>query len=242
MLFYKKLYLNKLTHYDSNYSRFLIERLHRLSNPKNIFEKIWNHPNYSTPISANIVGTRWLDFSNFMSWFLCRAAANVGTNHNRRYLSQVAFEELGMGLSEGAHVDKFLQCLRIAKVKLTDQIEAPVEILRTALVKSENNDDYILGMYFGLEIIAIENIETLFRSLAYNITLKDELEHTDYFKTHRIHPFKHIEHCLNHLSHFSPTAETRIKFLEGFHESIRFWKEFWDECEQEISILTQSCA
>ena len=226
---------NKKIDFLSNDLNSWIVIFYKRANASVIFREIQHHPAYSTRASAEVVGAKWLGFSEFMPWFLCQAAANVSSNIKRTYICRPAYEELGMGIPEEIHAELFRKCLQIVGVNSDSNHVPPIGMLRDYLNETGIGDDYIFGLCAGLEIIANDNIENLFRNIAYTQEFKEILEGTEFFKLHRANEQGHIELTIGNFLRFSPLPADRRKFVEGFDRAIEFWAQFWNGAALEMN-------
>lgn len=206
-----------------------------------IFQPIHNNPLYGTIHSTNIVGSMWSIFSEFMPKFLCLAAAKVRNNEIRHYIVQVAFEELGSRNVDHLHSKMFDECLRMAGcTKEAQEIFnsnfkniVPLQLLWDELEKT-NSTETILGIGLGLEIPAVENIETIFHSLAHNEESKEKLQKSLFFRIHRVNEEEHIRLNVANFLRFCPEKRQKEDFIKGFNLAISFWKIFWGNADQLI--------
>ena len=201
------------------------KRFYEMAFPNDIFGPVQASPFLGTQKSVLIIGNQWHQFSQFMPWFLCQAAANVSTNAARTAIARIAWEELGSGIRGEIHADQFLDCVKIAG---SESVTIPLPGPRTgdleeALLKSRGNDSYIFGMCLGLEIVAIENIETIFESLAVSTDVR------------RVNEEGHIEHSVNNFLRFCLTDHQKQEFMKGFHLAVNFWQNFWHEAASQLA-------
>lgn len=199
----------------------------------NIFPSFEN----SCPVSATraqTVGVLWHEFSSFMPWFLCQAAAMVTTNEKRHYVIQTAFEELGMRNSKEIHPDMFWEAAKSVGVddstresvgKSKEAIEV-LGFLKNTLLQYKT-DEEILGILLGLEIPAVENIETVFRSLAHNEIALAKLEENKFFRLHRQIEIEHVRLTVSNFLRFCPNEDQQHRFVSGFFDGLKFWSNFW---------------
>ncbi len=189
-------------------------------------------PSFAT---ASVVGPQWLRFSACMPRVLCQAAARVDSNECRHYVIQTAFEELGMRREDEIHCNLFRDCVRATGVSETesDRIDPLLERLY-AEVKESKSQSFVLGFLLGLEMPAQENIESVFRSLAHNAHLAQQLNETLFFRLHRLIEPEHVRLTLSNFLRFCQTDGQKREFTEGFDVGIAFWNEFWKQAEERI--------
>ena len=191
---------------------------------------------------AITVGALWHRFSEFMPWFLCQASAMVSTNEKRHYVMQTAFEELGMRDAAEIHADMFWSAANLAgatisdrdRIRLQSTPTSVLERLRTYLFES-HSDSEILGLLLGLEIPAIENIETLLASLSHNSDLGEKLAAHKFFRLHRQIEIEHVRLTVANFLRFCGTEDERALFIRGFDKGLEFWLQFWTSAAAAIS-------
>lgn len=210
---------------------------YKRANVEKIFKEITENPLFSSEISAHVVGKMWHSFSEFMPKYLCSSAAKVNSNEIRHYIAQVAFEELGSRNIDHLHSKLFYNCLEMANVP--DGIseifnaEVPLEFLWQELQKTESTEK-ILGISLGLEMPAVENIETIFNSLAHNSDVSEKLSKSLFFRIHRVNEEEHIRLNVANFLRFCPSEDQKVNFISGFDVAIKFWNNFWSNANGEI--------
>lgn len=198
---------------------------------------------------ATVVAALWHRFSAFMPWFLCQAAAMVSSNEKRHYVIQTAFEELGMRDVREIHPDMFWSAAELAGVNVAEREQtlnapAPTRVLldlRAALL-SYKTDEEVLGILLGLEIPAIENIETVFSSLAHNEISRSRLYAHKFFRLHRQIETEHVRLTVSNFLRFCTTEEQKDLFVRGFNDGLKFWRNFWDSASDTIASFSQAGA
>ncbi len=243
------------THNDDVIPTVIFERVNEVTytnqNPKvleqtEVFYKRANVPEIFSGIgktiisypslAQKIVGSAWHEFSDIMPWVLCTLASKVNTNLVRHYIIQGAFEELGGRNCNDIHPDQFLSALNVAGIRDVDIKNYQEKYSnRKAIgrlvdnVKSLTETSEVLGFGLGLEIPAVENIETVFSALTPSLELKEKVAETPFFKIHRVIEEEHIRlHTSNFLRFCSSDVE-KEQFYKGFDLAIRFWMIFWSE-------------
>lgn len=212
---------------ESQNSHELIENFNTLFNIDDIFGENQNLSKNSSLSLANIAGSFWYRFSDYMPKFLATSGSQFKSNEERLCAIQIAFEELGEGNKDHIHAEAFKKTCEKAGIFIGDLECQSINILDSFL-ESLPSDKKKLGIGLGLEIIANENIETLFNYLSYDEKSKNLLGKSYFFKTHFINEDEHIrENAQNFL--FCISKEDKADFLIGFKEGIRFWQSFWDE-------------
>lgn len=184
--------------------------------------------------TAAVVGASWLSFSTWLPSFLTLSAARVEENLVRHYLIQIAYEELGGRRSDEIHCHLFAQAL--AGVGIGEPELAALD----AGALSDIYDDFygtllgaestaeILGLNLGVEIIAEENIETLFSLLAYSDAAAEALNRSVFFRMHRAIEEEHLRLSVSNFLMFCGGDREKQLFSEGFDRAISFWRSFWD--------------
>lgn len=205
---------------------------HDKMNVGKIFEKFMT--NLPRDISTScVVATGWHAFSMFMPQFLCQAAAMVSNNLARHYIVQGAFEELGMRDNTQIHPDLFWRAAESVELSINNIVAAQNSLIHISLkslrerLLSYKSDMQIFGVLLGLEIPAIENIETVFASMAYNEATKLILEKNRFFIIHREIEFEHIRLTVSNFLRFQNSKQDIDNFILGFMDGIQFWDDFW---------------
>lgn len=183
---------------------------------------------------AVAMGANWFRFSSWLPGFLSLSTAKLSDNLIRHYLIQIAFEELGGRKNDEIHcrlLEEVLAEIGISRSEM-DQVNCEVQEqlcdrFYGALVMA-NTDAEILGLNLGMEIIAEENIETLFSILAYSNEAADSLERSLYFKEHRAIEENHLRISVSNFLRFCDTDRDKARFINSFDSSIELWVSFWD--------------
>lgn len=220
--------------YTSNHSDVIkwTTHFHNIINENKIFDGMKVLPkNFKT---AQSVATGWHAFSEFMPWFLCLAASMVSTNQARHYVIQTAFEELGMRDCDQIHPDMFWKAANSIDIFSPDElilsenseIKNSLKFLKERLF-SYKTDMSIFGILLGLEIPAVENIETLFTAMAYDTSSERILNKEFFFKLHRIVEIEHVRLTVSNFLRFQKSDTDINLFINGFMDGIIFWKKFW---------------
>lgn len=206
---------------------------HDYVSEKRIFENFM-HQIQKNIATARIVAASWYSFSEFMPFFLCRAASMVSNNLTRHYIIQTAFEELGMRDYKQIHSEMFYQAansIGIYFLKNCDLIDENLIISTISILKDRlsfyYNDMQIMGILLGLELPAIENIETIFTCMAYDQCAEKKLKESLFFKIHREVEIEHVRLTVSNFLRFSKSVEDIKNFINGFEDGINFWSKFW---------------
>lgn len=199
-----------------------------------IFDSTLNSLNFKTKVSASIIGNKWLQFSNLMPRVLCLLASKVDSNQARMRILKIAWEELGEGKAKHIHPETFKTCLELADVELKESASYANSQLEKYAEGYFRSTSEIFGLGLGLEIIAVQNIETVFDGLAHDPIVASNLKETEFFQLHFQNEEGHIRHCIESFMKYCPEIDNKIDFLNGFENGLRFWKLFWSEVADEL--------
>ncbi len=214
----------------NSWTSFFYEKANRYE----IFDSTLNSLNFKTKESASIIGNKWLHFSNLMPKVLCLLASKVESNQARMRILQIAWEELGEGKAKQIHAEIFKSCITMADVNFNDKSSNANRQLEKYAEGNFRSTSEIFGLGLGLEIIAVQNIETLFNGLAYDPILASNLKETEFFQIHFQNEEGHIRHCIESFMKYCPEKINKIDFIIGFEKGLEFWKLFWDEVANEL--------
>lgn len=219
---------------------------HNTVRERKIFE------NFSTSLPRNFstaraVSTAWHLFSEFMPWFLCYSASKVSSNLARHYVIQTAFEELGMRDHKQIHSGIFWHAAKSIGVDIPDStilqensgVKKTLKYLKNKLL-SYSSDMKIFGILLGLEMPAIENIETLYNAMSHNETASDILNKDLFFLLHREVEVEHVRLTVSNFLRFQNSQEDKDEFVIGFMDGINFWELFWREVKDHIMLIASS--
>lgn len=201
---------------------------------KGIFQTFSDRNSKKSKALAEIVGISWHEFSEFMPWLLCQAAAKVSTNEKRHYVIQSAFEELGMRSADEIHPNMFWELVQSIGVsnekrfalRSSRKIRTTLEFLKDKLF-AYSTDCEILGLLLGLEIPATENIECVFSSLAHTKNIEIYLGKHKFFTLHRTIETEHVRLTVSNFLRFCSDESSKRRFLTGFDDGVSFWEQFW---------------
>lgn len=218
------------------------QEFERRVSEKNIFDTFVALHSAASREKSATVGVLWHRFSEFMPWFLCQAAATVSNNEKRHYVIQTAFEELGMRDAGEIHPDMFWTAAQTAGVTVEDRerirlVQEPTAVLnglRSALLGTRT-DAEVLGLLLGLEIPAIENIETILKSLSHDDETAIKLNEHKFFKLHRQIEIEHVRLTVANFLRFCTTEAEKTLFIKGFDSGLEFWRQFWTTAATTIS-------
>ncbi len=204
-----------------------------------IFDTTINSLNFKTKTSSNVIGNKWLQFSTLMPKVLCLLASKVDSNHARMRILKIAWEELGEGKAKQIHSATFKICLDLADVEVKNTPSNANSQLERYAEGYFRSTSEIFGLGLGLEIIAVQNIETVFNGLAYDSIIAFYLKQTEFFQIHFQNEESHIRHCIESFMKYCPDNNNKINFLIGFENGLRFWKSFWSEVAVELRLHNQ---
>ncbi|MNS85714.1 hypothetical protein D3C72_1195880 [compost metagenome] len=97
----------------------------------------------------------------------------------------------------------------------------------------------IVGLLLSFEIIAEENIETLFKGLCFDDNCIALLSDTPFFEIHRADETEHIRHSVANFLRFCQTDESKKEFMISFEDGLNFWRNFWNYIAENLSISTK---
>lgn len=199
-------------------------------------------------IAAETMATAWYDFTRFVPVFLTKAVAQTEDPERQHHLIQIAYDELGGRDKTRIHSKLFLEAIQEVGVKIVpgssgSSIREILKVLDRTLVGTQGQYG-IVGLLMSFEIIAEENIETLFKGVCYNDECDKTLSASLFFKIHRADETEHIRHSVANFLRFCQTKTQREEFKQSFDEGIDFWHRFWDQCARLINLETdlRACA
>lgn len=204
-----------------------------------IFDSTIASLNLNPKISSNVIGNKWLQFSTLMPKILCLLASKVDSNQARLRILKIAWEELGEGKAKHIHPETFKTCLEFADVEIKTTISnANIQLEKYAEGNFSSTSE-IFGLGLGLEIVAVQNIETVFSGLAHDSIAAVNLKETEFFKIHYQNEEGHIRHCIESFMKYCPDEKSKNDFLIGFENGLRFWRLFWYEVADELTSIKQ---
>ncbi|MFC4160303.1 iron-containing redox enzyme family protein [Chitinimonas lacunae] len=191
-------------------------------------------------IAAETMATAWYDFTRFVPVFLTKAVALTDDPERQHHLIQIAYDELGGRDKAFIHSNLFLEAIEEIDIGLVagstgSSIKEILRVLDRTLVSTQSQYG-IVGLLMSFEIIAEENIETLFDGLCYAEGCAEKLSATPFFKIHRADETEHIRHSVANFLRFCQTDTQREEFKRSFDEGIDFWHRFWDQCARLINL------
>lgn len=239
----KELYCNEIIEelYTPNHPEVikLANYFHQIIQKKKIFES-FNEKLPRGLLTARIVATAWHAFSDFMPEFLCHAATLMSNNLARHFVIQIAFDELGMRNHKLIHPQLFWEAAKsvgitaeYSVISQSEGVKGSLDFLRNHLA-SCYSDIQIFGILLGLEIPAIENIETIFSSMSYNQSSAEILEKEMFFILHREVEIEHISFAISNFLRFKRSKKDIDPFIDGFDHGVIFWEMFWRAVKNQV--------
>jgi hypothetical protein len=204
-----------------------------------IFDTTISNSNFRTKTSSTVIGNKWLQFSILMPKVLCLLASKVDSNQARMRILKIAWEELGEGKVKHIHPETFKTCLSLADVEVKTIPSEAISQLERYAEGSFRSTAEIFGLGLGLEIIAVQNIETIFNGLAHDPIIATNLKLTEFFQIHFQNEEGHISHCIDSFIKYCPDYTSKNDFLMGFENGLIFWKLFWSEVADELASFNQ---
>lgn len=195
--------------------------------------------------AAESMATAWHDFTRYVPAFICKAVALTDDAERQHHLIQIAYDELGGSDKAFIHSNLFLDTITDAGIDLLVKSPASVKQVLKGLDETLETTDSqygIVGLLLSFEIIAEENIETLFDCLSYNKKAADTMSALPFFKIHRADETEHIRHSVANFLRFCSTSAQRKEFQAAFDDGIEFWQRFWDQNARIIIMETDSRA
>lgn len=240
--------------------RFLIpEQTYDYNHPKVIyFTQQFRDIGHSWDVFANINATIanrrsravaetmarvWSDFSRHVPKFIARAVSQTDDPERQHHLIQIAVDELGGKNKKLIHSKLFMEA--ISKIGIgfgsgsnLSPIRAVLDMLDQSLA-SARSEEAIIGLLMSFEILAPENIETLFECLSFDDAARETLSASPFFKIHRQDETEHIRHSVANFLRFCTTDDEKSAFMTAFREGVYFWERFWDQSSRLIIAATE---
>lgn len=196
--------------------------------------------------AAEIMARVWCDFSRHVPKFIARAVSHTDDPERQHHLIQIAYDELGGRNKKLIHSNLFLEALAKIGIHFAPQskltpIRSVLDMLDESLVGA-GSEEAIIGLLLSFEILAPENIETLFECLCFDDASGELLSASPFFKIHRQDETEHIRHSVANFLRFCPTEDDKEKFLKAFDVGLSFWERFWDQSSRLIIVATEPCA
>lgn len=180
-------------------------------------------------INPEFLAKAWFTFSKAMPSLLSMMAKRLSSIDMKSTFLSILDEEQGSGVNENAHYNLFRNsCLKVGLPCSEVHLNSLSRL--SQIIEETKTDAKILGISLGLEIIANENIEELFRQITRdnNSHYRNLLNGDDFFEIHFENEDEHIEKNLNNYFQYVGLS-TENEYLIGFYNSLQFWKDFWSE-------------
>lgn len=195
-------------------------------------------------VAAETMATAWYDFSCYVPVFITKAVAQTDDPERQHHLIQIAYDELGGRDKSLIHSKLFLDAISGININVKGQspagsVKEVLSVLDRIMVGTKSQFG-IVGLLLSFEIIAQENIETVYECLCYNEASREILSATPFFKIHRADETEHIRHSIANFLRFCKTDTQREEFRKSFDDGLYFWNRFWDQCARLINVATSS--
>ncbi|MCG9771414.1 iron-containing redox enzyme family protein [Pseudoalteromonas piscicida] len=185
----------------------------------------------------------WYEFTRFVPIFITKAVTLTDDPERQHALIQIAYDELGGRDKNFIHSQLFIDTLREIDITVDDSftntsITSVLNHLDNTLT-STNSQYGIVGLLMSFEIIAEENIETLFKCLCYDEHCDPAMSKTPFFKIHRQDETEHIRHSVANYLRFCKTEQQKREFKASFDAGVNFWQRFWDQTSRTILLESE---
>jgi hypothetical protein len=192
--------------------------------------------------AAETMAAAWYDFTRYVPVFLTKAVSQTDDPERQHHLIQIAYDELGGADKSRIHSKLFLEAIASVGIRIKpcmsgSSVKEITRVLDKALVQTKSQYG-IIGLLMSFEIIAEQNIETLFEGLCYSDECRATLSDTLFFSIHRMDESEHIRHSVANYLRFCETDTQREEFKRSFDEGIDFWHRFWDQTARLINLET----
>ena len=171
------------------------------------------------------VADGWFTFSSFMPNLLIELSMKIKSNPKKKRILKIALEELGEGEKSSHDVLFQNSCKEISYIPKVVHLRSLNGLKRSA--SAMNDERELLGLSFGMEFTAIENIEFLFEKLSNG--KKEALRNTRFFQIHFENEEEHIAENYKNLEYYIKSNDDFSVFCRGVKVGMEFWKEFWNE-------------
>lgn len=182
--------------------------------------------NHGEEISQR-VAYHWYAFSTFIPNFLEELSRNISNRTIRLRILEIVSEEMGGGFFQ-THAEMFYQAMTYLGHNIS-LIE--VEAIRDfedefkQKIMFYDPEAFSVGVSFGLEVIAEENIQFLLSSTSRSKAEYEANKSSTFFKIHLINEKDHIEKCKQNLALIDSSKSESL--MRGINLSLRFWRNFW---------------
>jgi hypothetical protein len=181
---------------------------------------------------ARKTGLYWYNFSRFIPKFLTLLSDNITDQDPSDRVREIIKEELGGGDTSSNHAYLFKESMDEIKISVAKQELDVLNNLEAktieAISTSHDPSALCIGISYGLEIIAEENIKRLQYNSSYDYFSFNQLDSTLFFKIHKENEINHIKSCQENFEIIRGQKRTQGFFL-GRDISKKFWIKFWRE-------------
>jgi hypothetical protein len=184
--------------------------------------------------TARNVSSSWYQFSKFVPLFLKEIIRYVNEDQAISRIKSIIEEELGCE-KDGYKNHAELYRLALLEVGIVIEEERVSSIpkfwddFQTAISLVDDKEAFSIGVSFGLEIIAEENIIQLLKYSSPTINCYEKLKESSFFVIHLKNEKEHIEKSIKNARLIIADSERSKAFQIGMNLSLCFWKEFWKE-------------
>lgn len=174
----------------------------------------------------------WYNFSMFVPTFLSEISLYILNYDSKERINGIIQEENGEGNPGLNHATLYKEALSqigiIARKKEIKAITLFLKNFRQIIQEQEDKEAFAIGVSFGLEIIAEDNISYLLKYSSPSDSDMSYLKNTLFFKIHLQNEIEHINSCIRNLETLKKEGRTAC-FYKGHDLSIQFWTNFWRE-------------
>lgn len=211
---------------------------------KNVFANIRaTIENRRSEEAARAIAEMWYDFTRFVPTFISKAVVLATDPEWQHHFIQIAYDELGGKNKDHLHSKLFLDMLSSVWLEIdTKESKNHIAHILAGMYQTMSDTRHqhaIIGLLLSFEIIAEENIETLFEGLCYKEDMRDTLSESKFFKIHRQDETEHIRHSIANYLRFCKTPAEKAEFQKAFNDGIDFWLRFWDQMARVVLVVTE---
>lgn len=190
-----------------------------------------------SPKLASKVASSWYEFSNFVPVFLKELVTHISNRKICQRIEEIILEETGDGhlLQNHAQLYKSAMFENMIDLKIikTNSISLFQKNYKDKIEDVLVKESFCVGVSYGLEIIAEQNIKYLLYYSAQDKTSYAKLEKTLFFQIHLENEIEHINKCMQNKGIVTQDEKSKRSFDEGVKISLEFWNHFWKEALNE---------
>ncbi len=182
----------------------------------------------------------WWQFSSYIPQLLLKMKKKAKKKEVKDHFDNFYQEELTYKHAFYPHGELFLHSLNIVHITpfpknhLLYSIGEKNLLFLSDEIDKSTTDSYLIGLHFGLERYAYENLELLLNHLSnHQDKIRQQLMKTPFFKEHLNNEKNHIQSCLTLKQRFCTRGEDYIQEQMGENHSYHFWRNFWREINHE---------